>query len=147
MRQKLYVLYSYIDEFKDSFAITRKSEVKRFTKLLNRSGKVIKQCFPNFFVCWHRIKAKQISLHTSHINLFKFIASSIACDSKKGDDLLFWRSTLFRVTGNTISHVIDLYFMAAFAQFWLKTCKNINLKNKKTRGTQLGKHCYKVLGG
>ena len=50
---------------------------------------VLGRCFPNFSVCWHSKKAKQISLHNGHMNLFMLIGGSITGDREKGDDLFF----------------------------------------------------------
>ena len=77
-------------------------------------------CFPNFLVYWQSKRAKQILRHTSHMNLFILIASSIRGDSEKGGDLFFYEDH-FSGQHNTISDVIDHYFIAAFTQFWLKT--------------------------
>ena len=80
------------------------------------------------------------------MNLFILIASSITGDNEKGDNLFFRRSPLFG-QHNTISDVIDHYFMAAFTQFWLKTCINMKYFKKPTvhlqifHDTQFGKHC------
>ena len=80
--------------------------------------------FPNLFVCWHSKRAKQILRYHSHMNLFILIASIITDDSKKGDNLFFGDHHFFGQY-NTIFDVIDLYFMATFTQFWLRTCKSI----------------------
>ena len=48
---------------------------------------LLKQCFPNFFICWHSKIATQILRHYSHMNLFMLIARSITGDSEKGDDV------------------------------------------------------------
>ena len=44
------------------------------------------KCFLNFFVCWHSKKAKEISWHNSHRNLFMLIAGSITNNSEEDDD-------------------------------------------------------------
>ena len=88
-------------------------------------------CFPNSFVCCHSKKAKQFSRHNSHMNLFMLIASRVTGDSKKGND--FFGGHHFYGQHNTISDVIDRYFMAAFTQFWLKTYMNVKYF-KKTHG-------------
>ena len=56
--------------------------------------------FPKLFVCWHSKKVKQISQHNSQMNQFMLIASSIARDSEKGDDLSFLFLEITTFSGN-----------------------------------------------
>ena len=53
------------------------------------------QCFPNFFVCSHCKKAKQISQRNSQVNQLILIANCITCDNEKGENLLFLEFTTF----------------------------------------------------
>ena len=87
-------------------------------------------CFLNFFVCWHSKRAKQILRQNSHMNLFILIDSSITNDSEKDNDFSFSGDHHFFEQHNTISYVIDHYFMTAFTQFSLKT--GINVKPRHT---------------
>ena len=79
------------------------------------------------------------------MNLFMLIASSITGESENVMSffVVFFGDYHFFGHHNTISDVIDHYFMAVFTQFWLKTCINIKYL-KKTRGTQFVKHCTDV---
>ena len=81
------------------------------------------------FICWQNKKPNQISRLNSHMNLFILIESSITGDSEKGDDPFFGDHHFFRQQ-NTISDIIDHYFMAAFIQFWQKTYINIKYLTK-----------------
>ena len=76
------------------------------------------------------------------MNLFILIASNIASDRKKGDDLFCIGEHHFFGQHSTISDIINHYFMAAFTQFWLKTCINFKYL-KKSAAHSLGyRYCF-----
>ena len=85
-------------------------------------------CFPNCFVCRHGNKAKQITRRNSHTNLFMPIVSSNTVRARKV--MIFFKDPHFFMQHNTISDVIDHYFVAALTQCWLKSCINIKYFKK-----------------
>ena len=99
--------------------------------------------FPNFFVCWHCKKAKQISRHTSHMNLFILIAKSITDDSEKGNDLFFWKSPLFRATYHNLLRYRPLLHDIIYSILAENLYKSQAAAHPQIfHRTQFGKHCF-----